>query len=107
MSRIPFLSPLLAPEFPALQFTFSLEPVVQVAARLLAAFNVKSRMRSVSFTLGALDFRSQLKLSRLLYFHLALLSVTYCFLLMEGRYDFTSFVTSTIRNRALPCIMRA
>jgi hypothetical protein len=47
MSRIPFLSPLLAPEFPALQFTFSLEPVVQVAARLLAAFNVKSRMRGV------------------------------------------------------------
>jgi hypothetical protein len=46
---MPFLSPLLAPEFPALQFTFSLEPVIQVAARLLAAFKVK-------FVCAASDF---------------------------------------------------
>jgi len=40
MSRMPFLGPLLAPEFPALQFTFGLEPVIQITARLLAAFKV-------------------------------------------------------------------
>jgi hypothetical protein len=49
MSRMPFLSPLLSPEFPALQFTFSLEPAIQVAARLLAAFKVK-------FVCAASDF---------------------------------------------------
>jgi hypothetical protein len=46
---MPFLSPLLAPEFPALQFTFGLEPVIQIAARLLAAFKV-------NFVCAASDF---------------------------------------------------
>jgi hypothetical protein len=49
---MPFLSPLLAPEFPALQFTFSLEPVIQVAARLLAAFKVKFVCAASDFLLG-------------------------------------------------------
>jgi hypothetical protein len=52
MSRMPLLGPPLAPEFPALQFTFSLEPVIQVAARLLAAFKVKFVCAASDFVLG-------------------------------------------------------
>jgi hypothetical protein len=46
---VPFLSPLLAPEFSALQFTFGLEPVIQIAARSFAPFKV-------NFVCAASDF---------------------------------------------------
>jgi hypothetical protein len=50
--RVPFLYPQLAPEFPALQFTFGLEPVIQIAARLYAAFEVNFVCASSDFLLG-------------------------------------------------------
>ena len=52
MSRIPFLSPLLAPEFPVLRFTFSLEPVIRGRDQLLAAFKVKFVCAASDFLLG-------------------------------------------------------
>jgi hypothetical protein len=50
MSRMLFLNRLFATEVPALQFAFGLEPILQIAARLFATFQI-------NFVCAASDFR--------------------------------------------------